>query len=260
MGAGQELVARRKNGEEFPADLSLSPIETEEGQLVAAAIRDVSDRKRADEAQAWLASIVQSSHDAIVGKSLDGAISSWNPGAERLYGYTAEEMIGRPLDVVIPPDSQDEEAAMLERVMLGKSVEEYQYAASSQERPSHRRLGHTVGDHPRQHRRRCGVDRPRHHRTAAGRREASRPARRRTRRRARARRRRPNPLGERASRPALRLPARRAHRPAGRDPRARYPGHRPRLLRRAGPSPDGIGDSARARAARTARSSRRRSA
>ena len=126
MGAGQELVARRKNGEEFPADLSLSPIETEEGQVVAAAIRDVSDRRRAEEAQAWLASIVQSSHDAIVGKSLDGAITSWNPGAERLYGYTADEMIGQRLDVVIPPDSTEEEAAMLGRVVHGNRVEEYQ--------------------------------------------------------------------------------------------------------------------------------------
>ena len=68
---------------------------------------------RAAEAQAWLASIVQSSHDAIVGKSLDGLITSWNPGAEQLYGYTAEEMIGRSLDVVIPSDSRAEEAAML---------------------------------------------------------------------------------------------------------------------------------------------------
>ena len=123
---GMELTARRKNGESFPAEIYLSPIETEEGQLVAAAIRDVSDRKRAEEAQAWLASIVQSSHDAIVGASLDGAVTSWNPGAERLYGYTADEMIGGRLDVVIPPDSTDEEVAMLGRVVHGKRVEEYQ--------------------------------------------------------------------------------------------------------------------------------------
>jgi len=81
---------------------------------------------RAAEAQAWLASIVQSSHDAIVGKSLDGLITSWNPGAEQLYGYTAEEMIGRSLDVVIPSDSRAEEAAMLVRVMRAEGVEEYE--------------------------------------------------------------------------------------------------------------------------------------
>lgn len=85
-----------------------------------------TDAKPAAEAQAWLASIVQSSHDAIVGKSLDGAITSWNPGAESLYGYTAEEMIGRPLDVVIPSDSRADEVAMLARVMQGKRVEEYE--------------------------------------------------------------------------------------------------------------------------------------
>ena len=87
---------------------------------------DLTDHKQAVEAQAWLASIVQSSHDAIVGKGLDGAITSWNPGAERLYGYTAEEMIGRPLDVVIPSECRDEEAAMLGRVIQGKRVEEYE--------------------------------------------------------------------------------------------------------------------------------------
>ena len=81
---------------------------------------------QAAEAQAWLASIVQSSHDAIVGKSLEGAITSWNPGAERLYGYAAEEMIGRQLDVVIPSDSRVEEAAMLARALKGKRVEDYE--------------------------------------------------------------------------------------------------------------------------------------
>src|SRR5436309_3082341 len=62
---------------------------------------------RAAEAQAWLASIVQSSHDAIVGKSLDGLITSWNPGAEQLYGYTAEELIGRPVEILVPAQKGD---------------------------------------------------------------------------------------------------------------------------------------------------------
>ena len=101
---GMELVPRHKNGEDFPAEIYLSPIETEEGQLVAAAIRDASERKRAEEAQAWLASIVQSSHDAIMGTTLDGAITCWNPGAERLTA-TGRRDIGRRLDVVVPPDS-----------------------------------------------------------------------------------------------------------------------------------------------------------
>jgi PAS domain S-box-containing protein len=96
------------------------------GLYAARPKNDLTDHKQAVEAQAWLASIVQSSHDAIVGKGLDGAITSWNPGAERLYGYTAEEMIGRPPDVVIPSECRDEEAAMLARVMQGKRVEEYE--------------------------------------------------------------------------------------------------------------------------------------
>jgi len=81
---------------------------------------------RAAEVQGLLGGIVQSSHDGIVGKSVDGLITSWNPGAEQLYGYTAEEMIGRSLDVVIPSDRRAEEAAMLVRVMRAEGVEEYE--------------------------------------------------------------------------------------------------------------------------------------
>ena len=89
------------------------------------------------------ASIVQSSHDAIVGESLDGSITSWNPGAERLYGYTAEEMIGRPLDVVIPPDSKDDEAAMLGRWAWhrGQARRGVRVVPCAQGRSPHRCLG-----------------------------------------------------------------------------------------------------------------------
>jgi PAS domain S-box-containing protein len=77
-------------------------------------------------AASWLAAIVESSDDAIVSKALDGTITSWNPAAERLFGYTAEEVIGRPISILAPPDRENEMPANLERIRRGERVEWYE--------------------------------------------------------------------------------------------------------------------------------------
>src|SRR5262245_29148892 len=95
-----------------------------EGTLIGAVnmLVDISDRRRADIAAQRLASIIESSDDAIISKDLNGSITSWNRGAERLFGYTAPEVMGKPVTILIPPERLDEEPEILERVRRGERI------------------------------------------------------------------------------------------------------------------------------------------
>lgn len=87
---------------------------------------EIDERKRAEESLSKLAAIVESADDAIISKTLDGIITNWNRGAERIYGYTPEEAIGRPISIIFPPDHADELTEILERVMRGERVEHFE--------------------------------------------------------------------------------------------------------------------------------------
>jgi PAS domain S-box-containing protein len=132
-------------GRQFHVSVTVSPVKDPSGEIVGASTiaRDISDRKRAEEAseraseysrslveasreRALLASIVEYSDDAIIGKTLDGTILSWNAAAEKMYGFTAEQAIGQSILVVVPPDRQDEIPKILERIKGGETVEHYE--------------------------------------------------------------------------------------------------------------------------------------
>jgi|GEM_PF-331199 len=89
-------------------------------------LQDITDRVEAEEVASRLAAIVESSQDAIIGKDLAGIVTSWNPGAERLFGYSATEMIGQPISRLIPVDRRDEESMILARVGCGEAVRHYE--------------------------------------------------------------------------------------------------------------------------------------
>jgi len=124
----QEVHIERPNGSRGIALVDIEPIKDSDGNIVGAVncFQDITERKRSEEAALRLAAIIQSSDDAIVSKDLDGIITSWNGGAERIFGYLAEEIIGKPITTLIPPDYQKEEEGIIERIRRGQRVEHYE--------------------------------------------------------------------------------------------------------------------------------------
>jgi PAS domain S-box-containing protein len=114
---------QRKDGTLFPVEAHTSQYWYGGRRFLLKVARDISDRLRAEEERAYLASIVESSDDAIIGRSMEGIIQSWNRGAERLYGYTAQEAIGRPITMLIPPD-RAKEFVSSDRLKQGEWIEE----------------------------------------------------------------------------------------------------------------------------------------
>jgi PAS domain S-box-containing protein len=131
----EELRYWVADGSERMVDFAMHPIRDRSGAVMFLHPTgiDITDRKQIEGALHdsenrlhWLASIVESSDDAIVSKNLDGIITSWNTGAERVFGYTAEEAIGQPITMVIPHDRQDEERTILTRIRRGERIDHFE--------------------------------------------------------------------------------------------------------------------------------------
>jgi two-component system, cell cycle sensor histidine kinase and response regulator CckA len=123
-----DFAYRRKDGTELWASVHANTMFDAEGRFEAglAVVTDVSARRRHDEMRARLAAIVESSEDAIISTSKDGAVTSWNLGAEKLYQYSSDEMVGRPIFLLIPTAIVEEEQLILERAAQGKAVLPYE--------------------------------------------------------------------------------------------------------------------------------------
>jgi len=120
------LWGLRTNGEEFPMEATISQVGTGDKKLFTVLIRDVTERKRAEEARFRLAAIVESSDDAIISLDLEGVIVSWNISAQRMFGYTESEALGRPVAMIIPPELKEQEGRLLRRLRAGKGIMHYE--------------------------------------------------------------------------------------------------------------------------------------
>jgi PAS domain S-box-containing protein len=123
-----QTVRVHKNGQRIDVSLTVSPIRDEKGNIVGAAkiVRDITRQKKLEEAALRLAAIVESSDDAIASKDLNGVVTSWNRSAEKLFGYKPEEIIGKHITMIIPPELHHDEDMILSKIRRGEKIDHFE--------------------------------------------------------------------------------------------------------------------------------------
>lgn len=155
IGIGREVQGRRKDGSVVPLDLAVSEATLNGQPVFTGVVRDITLRKQAERGAARFSAIVNSSSDAIVSLDMDGSVTSWNPAAERMFGFTEAQMLGRKLMDLLPPECRDFEGQAFERVREGAEVSEYEsfrmnrdgmkFAVSCALSPIRDSAGHVLG-------------------------------------------------------------------------------------------------------------------
>jgi two-component system cell cycle sensor histidine kinase/response regulator CckA len=126
LGKRLEIVALRADGSEFPVELTVNAVNLDGPPVFTAFLRDISDRRQAEQEQRELAAIVNASDAAIIGTTLEGVVTSWNAGAERIYGYAADEVLGREGFFMVPPERAHESVDAAERMIRGETVRHFE--------------------------------------------------------------------------------------------------------------------------------------
>src|SRR5215831_16920866 len=121
-----EIEALRRDGSEILVALAINATEVNGSPIFTAYLRDITERKRAEEINRRLAAIIESSGDAIISTDLNEIVTSWNKEAERLFSYDANEVIGKPITVMVPPDRHNEELGIIERLRQGERILRYE--------------------------------------------------------------------------------------------------------------------------------------
>jgi PAS domain S-box-containing protein len=120
------MPALHKDGREFPVELTIWKSGSSSATTFNAFLHDISERKGVEERMSQLAAIVESTDDAIISKTLTGTILSWNKGAQMIYGYSAQETIGKPISMLVPSDRLDELPYFFENLLIGKHIEQFE--------------------------------------------------------------------------------------------------------------------------------------
>jgi PAS domain S-box-containing protein len=122
----ENLMLRGRDGRKITVEFVSSVYLARDRNVIQCNVRDITERKRAEEISVRLAAIVNSSDDAIIGKTLEGIITSWNPGAERMFGYSAQEAVGESMSMLFPPECKDDEDNILAQAARGEPIEHFE--------------------------------------------------------------------------------------------------------------------------------------